>query len=118
MSDLAGELNSNNKVIEYSGIEIINVLQEIEFILCSLHNMGSYYSDKERTDYEKETTRFIDDSLICNRLAMIRAVLTKGFDSKPGEDEMDDTERAYVNIPVWQKPQENCTSLWLEQSND
>ncbi|SCZ27301.1 hypothetical protein SAMN03159313_2183 [Pseudomonas sp. NFIX46] len=36
----------NNKTIEINGEDALEVLAEIEFILISLHKMGSYYCDK------------------------------------------------------------------------
>ncbi len=39
------QLNSNNRSIAYKGEDIVSVLNEISFILCSLHNIGSCYAD-------------------------------------------------------------------------
>ena len=56
-----------NKNITYTGEEIIEVLKEIELIAISLHQMGTYYrflkgdKEKNKAEYEKETTRFIDE---------------------------------------------------------
>ncbi|HDV0651643.1 TPA: hypothetical protein RHI19_003947, partial [Acinetobacter baumannii] len=51
-----------NKKLVYSGDEVLSVLQEIEFILISLHKIGSYYAETLPNSYEeyaKETTNFI-----------------------------------------------------------
>ncbi|HCW3771640.1 TPA: hypothetical protein OXK45_003708, partial [Acinetobacter baumannii] len=48
-----------NKKLVYSGDEVLSVLQEIEFILISLHKIGSYYAETLPNSYEeyaKETT--------------------------------------------------------------
>ncbi|MBD0141311.1 hypothetical protein IAF34_18725, partial [Acinetobacter baumannii] len=54
-----------NKKLVYSGDEVLSVLQEIEFILISLHKIGSYYAETLPNSYEeyaKETTNFIDSN--------------------------------------------------------
>ncbi|HCW3764089.1 TPA: hypothetical protein OXK32_003694, partial [Acinetobacter baumannii] len=66
-----------NKKLVYSGDEVLSVLQEIEFILISLHKIGSYYAETLPNSYEeyaKETTNFIDSNNVCDRLANIRKV--------------------------------------------
>ncbi|RIW95041.1 hypothetical protein D3X38_19540, partial [Acinetobacter baumannii] len=68
-----------NKKLVYSGDEVLSVLQEIEFILISLHKIGSYYAETLPNSYEeyaKETTNFIDSNNVCDRLANIRKVLS------------------------------------------
>lgn len=110
------EINQNNKKVIYKGEDIINVLKEIEVILESLHYMGSYYADsinEKRQEYEKETTDFIDNSLICNRLASIRTKLSESFDLETGDDDMDDIERALSNIEIWSKPGDYLKQFWV-----
>ncbi|GAB0079781.1 hypothetical protein TOC8171_51900 [Pseudomonas syringae] len=51
----------SNKKISLSGDEALEILADIEFILISLHKMGSYYQDKPTEDYQKATTNFIDN---------------------------------------------------------
>ncbi|MEI5908200.1 hypothetical protein WAK64_14165 [Bacillus spongiae] len=95
-----------NKSITYSGERIIDALKEVELILISLHKMGSYFGEKfledgeaqHRAEYEKETTHFIDDWKVANRLATIRTILSEKFDDTLGEDDMDDIERAMEGI--------------------
>lgn len=94
-------MREENKEITYKGEEMIAALQEMEYILISLHRMGSYFSDKERNSYTEETAEFIDNSLVCDRLAKIRTFLSAGFDDTLGDDEMDDIERACENLPLW-----------------
>lgn len=108
------DIRDTNKQITYDGEEMLLVLQEIEFMLISLHKIGSYYFDKNRREYEKETTDFIDNCLICDRLAKIRAYLSSEFDLSLGEDEMDDVERVCTNIQYWTKPGEIFQKKWLE----
>ena len=57
------QINDKNKSITYNGEDMINVIKEIDEILISLHDMGSYYADKlpeKRQEYEHESTEFID----------------------------------------------------------
>ena len=104
------QLNSNNKKILYNGEDIVNVL------LISLHDMGTYYAENigdKRGEYEKETTAFIDNSLVCNRLAGIREKLSEKFDLSIGEDDMDDLERACSDIKYWCKPGDSLNKFWV-----
>lgn len=107
-------LRDTNKQVTYKGEDMLLVLQEIEYILISLHKMGSYYCDKDRRCYEEETTNFIDNSLICDRLAKIRKCLCMGFDLRVGEDEMDDVERACSGISCWTKPGQYSEEQWIK----
>ena len=110
------QLNSNNQKIVYDGEDIVNVLKEINFILCSLHDIGSCYADRideKQYQYEKETTDFIDKSRICERLAHIRSKLIEGFDLTLGDDDMDDLERACRNINYWSKPGDSSNEFWV-----
>lgn len=104
-------LNTANENLTYTFNELAEVLGEIEVILQSLHVMGSYYGDKFtideeafRADYEKETTRFIDEWYVCSRLAKIRGILSEKFDHTLGKDDMDDLERILGKIKHWTKP--------------
>ncbi|MFT8349755.1 hypothetical protein [Clostridium saccharoperbutylacetonicum] len=103
-------LNGNGH-ITYTFNELAEVLKEVEVILQSLHRSGSYYGEKfiheeelYRREYEKETTRIIDEWRVCERLAKIRRILSEKFDDTLGEDDMDDLERAMENIKYWRRP--------------
>lgn len=91
----------NNKKIVLTGEEALEILADIEFILISLHKMGSYYSDKPVEDYQKATTEFIDDEKVTQRLAKVRKIISSNFDSTLGEDDMDDIERHMEGIKFW-----------------
>ncbi|MBC8063029.1 MAG: hypothetical protein H7Y18_20550 [Clostridiaceae bacterium] len=100
-----------NENITFTFNELEEVLKEIEVVLQSLHRQGSYYGDKFTYDeeryhgeYEKETTRFIDEWRVCGRLAKIRGILSDKFDHTLGEDDMDDLERAMDKVKHWSKP--------------
>ncbi|MBA1232910.1 hypothetical protein G7013_25030 [Pseudomonas viridiflava] len=93
-------LESNRK-ISLSGDEALEILADIEFILISLHKMGSYYQDKPIEDYQKATTDFIDNEKITQRLARVRKIISENFDSTLGEDDMDDMERHLEGIKFW-----------------
>ncbi|GLJ01879.1 MULTISPECIES: hypothetical protein [Bacillus] len=102
----------SNQNITYTGDEMLEVLKEMNLILLSLHNMGSYYGEKfhqygeeaYRGEYETETTRFIDEWEVTQRLAKVRKILSSKFDSTLGIDDMDDIERALEDIKYWTKP--------------
>lgn len=94
----------DNKEITLTWNESIKILKEIEYTLISLHKIGSYYFDKNIEEYRKETTRFIDEKKVTQRLAKIREILTEKFDLSPGSDDMDDLERELVKIDCWSKP--------------
>ncbi|WP_040842571.1 hypothetical protein [Treponema saccharophilum] len=107
-------LRDENKKITYDGNEMVNILKEIEYILISLHQMGSYFYKKNVSQYEKETTQFIDNSIVCDRLAAIRCALSEKFDGILGADDMDDIERACQDIPYWEKPGDYSTVKWVK----
>ena len=90
-----------NKQIVLNGKDALEVLADIEFILISLHKMGSYYADKPVEDYLKATTDFIDNEKVTQRLAKVRKVISKNFDSTLGDDDMDDIERHLEEIKFW-----------------
>lgn len=90
-----------NKTISIPGEEALEVLGEIEFILISLHKIGSYYSDKSKEAYGKATTDFIDQQMVTARLAKIRRIITERFDSSLGDDDMDDIERYLDGMEFW-----------------
>ncbi|MFJ4251312.1 hypothetical protein [Pseudomonas sp. NPDC089741] len=90
-----------NKQIVLNGKDALEVLADIEFILISLHKMGSYYADKPIEDYRKATTDFIDNEKVTQRLAKVRKIISKNFDSTLGDDDMDDIERHLEEIKFW-----------------
>ncbi len=100
-----------NKKIEYKEREIVYVLKEIELMLMSLKAQGDYYQDKDILEYQKETTRFIDEWLVTARLARIRYILSKDFDDTLGEDDMDDLERVMKDLVTWKKPNDMPNDL-------
>ena len=113
LKEISNVKEMNNR-ITFNGNQMLQVLQEIEFMLISLHKIGSYYFDKDECEYAKETTNFIDNSQICERLAKIRTYLSSEFDLSEGEDEMDDIERACEKIKYWTKPGDFFQEKWLE----
>ncbi|KTT48323.1 hypothetical protein SB11R_15545 [Pseudomonas oryzihabitans] len=95
-----------NKTICIPGEEALEVLKEIEFILISLHKIGSYYSEKDKENYEKATAEFIDKKKVTTRLANIRRIITEKFDTSLGDDDMDDIERHIDGMEFW-KPKKS-----------
>jgi hypothetical protein len=98
-------LKSNEKIV-LSGDEALEILSELEFILISLHNMGSFYADKPFAleEYRKETTDFIDNCGVTRRLAQVRKIISQHFDDTRGEDDMDDIERHVADLVLWRPP--------------
>nr|WP_175799880.1 hypothetical protein [Burkholderia anthina] len=102
-------LESNEK-IELSGGEALSILCELEYLLISLRNIGTYYHEPSRVfgdgnlEYCAETTRFIDENKVTQKLAKVREIISAKFDSSLGDDDMDDIERAVEDIKVWERP--------------
>lgn len=90
-----------NKRIVIAGKALLDALAEIEFVLISLHKMGSYYGDKPVEEYQRVTTEFIDNEKVTQRLAKVRRIISEGFDSSLGEDDMDDIERRMEGMNFW-----------------
>lgn len=97
-------IEANNK-ITLSGESALEALAELEFILISLHKIGSYYADKSTDKYQRTTTKFIDDKHVAQRLAKVRKILSDPFDSSFGDDDMDDIERYVNQLAFWKPPQ-------------
>lgn len=101
------KLRPTNRRIEIAGEDAMRVLREIELVLTSLHKIGSFYAvadESEKQNYDRETTRFIDEWRVTARLAEARAVLSRCFDSTLGEDDMDDLEREMESVDYWAGP--------------
>lgn len=96
-----------NEKITLSGQEALEALKEIEFILISLHKMGSFYAEKPGAieEYRKATTDFIDNGSITQRLTKVRAIISRHFDDSLGDDEMDDIERYFSDLVFWKPGQ-------------
>lgn len=92
-----------NQNISLTGEEALDALREIEFILISLHKMGSYYAEKPGSteEYRRATTNFIDDCAITQRLAKVRTIISENFDDALGDDDMDDVERYCSDLKFW-----------------
>ncbi|WP_256732901.1 hypothetical protein [Pseudomonas sp. P7548] len=92
-----------NQNITLTGPEALDVLKEIEFILISLHKMGSFYGEKPNStdEYRKATTDFIDDYAVTHRLANVRSIISRKFDDTLGDDDMDDIERHVSDLTFW-----------------
>ncbi|MDQ9021906.1 hypothetical protein RFI02_12400 [Acinetobacter sichuanensis] len=93
-----------NKTLCYSGDELVEVLKEIEYILISLHKLGAHYAEtlpSSYLEYADETTKFIDDNNISEKLANIRKILSSKFDNSLGVDDQDDLERAFEKLEYW-----------------
>lgn len=95
-------LSENNQIICFNGQELLDVFIEIDFILISLAEIGRNYEMYTNiAHYEKDTTRFIDECKVTERLAKIRGIIANKFDNTLGYDQMDDLERATENTNYW-----------------
>lgn len=105
-------MKKENEQITFKGQDVIEVLCEVEYILISLRDIANYYyvhPDRQVTpetdiDYALETTRFIDQNRINDRLNKIRRILSEPFDDGLGDDDMDDIERVVEKLKFWCKP--------------
>lgn len=106
-------MNKNNEIINIPGKDALYILSEVEYMLISLRNIARYYfngveqnviDDELLQSYFKETTKFIDDKNITQRLSEIRKVITEKFNTVLGDDDMDDIEREMEKIKYWEKP--------------
>lgn len=99
-------LEQNQKII-LTGKEALDALKEIEYILISLHKMGSFYAEKPGAleEYRKATTDFIDDCAVTQRLSKVRTIISQHFDDSLGDDELDDIERHFSDLKFWKPDQ-------------
>lgn len=96
-----------NQKITLTGQEALDALKEVEYILISLHKMGSFYAEKPGAleEYRKSTTDFIDDCSVTQRLSKVRRIISQHFDDSLGDDEMDDLERHFSDLEFWKPDQ-------------
>jgi hypothetical protein len=90
--------------LTYSKDEILSVLVKINFILLSLHKIGSCYNEIDLKTYEHWTTEFIDRNRVTAMLAEIREVLSSQFSNDLGADDMSELERVMEGLECWQRP--------------
>lgn len=93
----------NDKLI-YDKRDILSVLRKINFMLLSLHKIGSCYNDIDLQTYEHWTTEFIDNNRITALLADVREVLSSQFSNALGEDDMSELERTMEGLEYWHRP--------------
>ena len=94
----------NSTKLIYDKNEILSVLKNINFILLSLHKIGSCYNDIDLETYEHWTTEFIDNNRVAEMLSDARELLSSQFSNDLGEDDMCELERAMENLKYWQRP--------------
>lgn len=99
-------MQDTNKILALSGESALVALAELEFMLISLHKIGSYYMDIPVEANNAATTAFIDNNHITHRLAKIRSIISEPFDPSLGDDDMDDIERRVCQIEFW-KPEKD-----------
>ncbi|MGJ7532177.1 MULTISPECIES: hypothetical protein [unclassified Variovorax] len=92
------------KELRIDGEKLLHILRDIEYVLISLHKIGSHYAPDlpgKKSEYCAETTKFIDDGEVTGRLAKIRAILSGAFDETRGVDDLTDIERALEGLEFW-----------------
>lgn len=100
----------NKKKIHLTEVEVIDLYKGVDYILVSLNNINHYYynestiNEEKPRAYERETTNFIDDNDITTLLSKMRGMIGGKFEREPGEDDMDDLERATENTKYWEGP--------------
>lgn len=100
----------NKKKIHLTEAEVIDLYKGVDYILVSLNNINHYYynestiNEEKPRAYERETTNFIDDNDITTLLSKMRGMIGGKFEREPGEDDMDDLERATENTKYWEGP--------------
>ncbi|WP_128602732.1 hypothetical protein [Pantoea wallisii] len=100
----------NKKKIYLTEAEVIDLYKGVDYILVSLNNITHYYynestiNEEKPRAYERETTNFIDDNDITTLLSKMRGMIGGKFEREPGEDDMDDLERATENTKYWEGP--------------
>lgn len=105
-------MKKQNEVVCIDSENLMKVLCEIEYMLISFGDMGHYFylhPDRPPTPdtdlaYALETTRFIDENGICNRLNEIRNILCESFDNQVGEIGIEKLDLELEKINYWRKP--------------
>ena len=81
-----------------------SILKELNLILISLHNMGTYYYGKSKQAYEVETTDFVDKNAITARLAYIRRIIPEVYYSNISKEQYDEYCSDMEKLNYWEKP--------------
>jgi hypothetical protein len=102
---------TKNGLVKFTGSELMDVLSELEYMLISLRNIGDYYymgsfqpDEKTPLAYALETTRFLDESNIDQRLDKIKHILLQPMIREPGTNNARKLKRNLKRIDCWQKP--------------
>lgn len=102
-------MTDKKEFVEIDRNKLLSVLVDIEYILISLHKIGSFYGEvlpEKYKEYCEETTSFIDDNKITKKLARMRTILSEDF-GNIGEDGLSDIERALEGIKYWSPKRES-----------
>ncbi|MDF9619092.1 hypothetical protein P5705_15705 [Pseudomonas entomophila] len=103
-------MRSENEAFVLRRKDVINLLQEAEFIVVSLENLSQHYEASGEKSYATcneyctELTGFIDAENVTARLASMRSLISRLFDDTLGDDDMSDLERALEPVIVWERP--------------
>ena len=91
--------------LTYDKDDIVSILKTINYVLISLHRIGSCYDEISRSTYERWTTEFIDNNQVTHLLSEARQKLSSQFAGELGDDDKDELERLMDRIEYWQKPE-------------
>jgi len=90
-----------NETVSYHKKDIVNILADLEMIVVSLDRIGSYYSELQSDECNAISSSFLDDWDVARKLANARRILDSAFSRELGEDETDELEREFQDLPYW-----------------
>lgn len=101
----------DNGFVKFDGAELINALNEVEYMLISLRDIGNYYyrdiaplDEITQIAYAVETSRFLTDSKIDQRLENIKNTLLRPLIIEPGTNEGARIKKALGKVKCWERP--------------
>jgi len=97
--------------VKFSGADLINVLNDVEYLLISLRDIGNfYYRDVTPPDemtqlaYAVETSRFLNKPEIDQRLEKIKKILLEPLISEVGTNGGAKLKKGLKKIACWEHP--------------
>lgn len=101
----------DNGLIKCNGADLLNVLEDVEYMLISLRNIGNFYyrdvappDEVTRLAYAVETTRFLNRSGIYQRLERMKKILLEPMLSEYGTNGGVKLKRSLKKVKCWERP--------------